>query len=234
MDIIVVLIIVMIICWLFNKNNTEHMTNDNIEHMSDEAVQNLSSLSKMYDTGAMAVKDVKLTGGLVLGDKFRLSGTGDKFGNDEWLRLMNKDNTDQYGGLAANKLWTAELTLAGPVKGNVAATGEVQTGVIRGTDRLHLTGPKDAFMMFPSGVHVTRDWGGNGNLNVQGTLQADNIVTNSVRIGNFVMRISPRADWPNHLIITNNGENKNGIVLAPDGRFHEYHGDGRPHRVQID
>jgi hypothetical protein len=43
---------------------------------------------------------------LQLGDKFRLSGVGDKWGNDAWLRLMDKDNTNYYGGLAAGQLYS--------------------------------------------------------------------------------------------------------------------------------
>lgn len=43
---------------------------------------------------------------LHLGTKWRLSGAGDKFHNDDWLRLMNTENTGYYGGLALKKLWT--------------------------------------------------------------------------------------------------------------------------------
>lgn len=43
---------------------------------------------------------------LQLGDKFLLSGIGDTQGNDEWLRLFNKDGTSYYGGFAAGKLWS--------------------------------------------------------------------------------------------------------------------------------
>jgi hypothetical protein len=43
---------------------------------------------------------------LHLGNKWRLSAIGDKYHNDDWLRLMNVGNTGYYGGLAAKKLWT--------------------------------------------------------------------------------------------------------------------------------
>jgi len=42
---------------------------------------------------------------LHLGTKWRLSAVGDKFGNDDWLRLTNKENTGYYGGLAIKKIW---------------------------------------------------------------------------------------------------------------------------------
>jgi hypothetical protein len=42
---------------------------------------------------------------LNLGQKFSLSGVGDKFGNDEWLRLLDGQGQDLYGGIAANKFY---------------------------------------------------------------------------------------------------------------------------------
>lgn len=41
-----------------------------------------------------------------LGNKFRLSGVGDKFSNDDWMRVMNTANSGLYGGVAAGKIWS--------------------------------------------------------------------------------------------------------------------------------
>jgi hypothetical protein len=41
-----------------------------------------------------------------LADKWRLSGVGDWWANDEWLRIADIANTGFYGGLAAGKFWT--------------------------------------------------------------------------------------------------------------------------------
>lgn len=54
---------------------------------------------------------------LQLGDKWRMSGVGDRDGNDDWLRLLKWDNSGYFGGLAAGRLWTGE------------------GGVVRGSDR---------------------------------------------------------------------------------------------------
>lgn len=44
---------------------------------------------------------------LHLGKKWLFSGIGDeKEGDDEWLRLLNHDGRDYYGGFAAGKLWS--------------------------------------------------------------------------------------------------------------------------------
>ena len=48
---------------------------------------------------------------LDLGNKFSLSGIGDGIANDEYLRLMNKENTALYGGLAASKIFSSEGTI---------------------------------------------------------------------------------------------------------------------------
>ncbi len=42
-----------------------------------------------------------------LGNKFRLSGVGDRLANDDWLRLMNTANTGYSGGIAASKMWSS-------------------------------------------------------------------------------------------------------------------------------
>ena len=58
--------------------------------------------------GKLNVTDSTKTNILHLGEKFRLSGVGDRDGNDDWLRLFNKDNTGYYGGLAAGRLWAKD------------------------------------------------------------------------------------------------------------------------------
>jgi len=46
------------------------------------------------------------TSKLRLADKWLLSGDGDAYTNDEWLRLFNANTATYYGGLAAHKLWS--------------------------------------------------------------------------------------------------------------------------------
>jgi hypothetical protein len=52
---------------------------------------------------------------LNLGNKFRLSGTGDAHGNDDWIRLFGVDNKGYYGGIAMNKchIQTSDFLVAG-------------------------------------------------------------------------------------------------------------------------
>ncbi len=52
---------------------------------------------------------------VLLGDKWILSGVGDGQANDDWLRLVNKNGKDYFGGIAMNKLWvgTPDATIAG-------------------------------------------------------------------------------------------------------------------------
>jgi len=52
---------------------------------------------------------------------------GDKHGNDDWLRLFNKDGTGYYGGLAAGRLWSGGATyLTGPTyTKDITASGKL-------------------------------------------------------------------------------------------------------------
>lgn len=60
------------------------------------------STSQISDS--VITKNAK-TGILRLGDKFSLSGVGEKLGDDEWLRLMNIKGDALYGGIGADKLY---------------------------------------------------------------------------------------------------------------------------------
>lgn len=62
---------------------------------------------------------------LRLGDKWLLSGVGDAHGNDDWLRLFNKDGTGYFGGIAMNNLWINNDAFFG---GNVGV-GTINPGV---------------------------------------------------------------------------------------------------------
>lgn len=67
---------------------------------------------------------------LRLGDKWLLSGVGDAHGNDDWLRLFNKDGTGYFGGIAMNKLWlNNDATIHGNIdlKGNLCIKGDCRS-----------------------------------------------------------------------------------------------------------
>ena len=48
---------------------------------------------------------------LQLGEKWLLSGVGDVYANDDWLRLFNTAGSGYYGGLAAGRLWSSNGTV---------------------------------------------------------------------------------------------------------------------------
>ena len=66
---------------------------------------NTGQIRMHFDTdGGVFKTDV-----LRLGDKWRLSAIGDHDANDDWLRLMNAENTGYRGGLAATNLWCKDF-----------------------------------------------------------------------------------------------------------------------------
>ena len=58
---------------------------------------------------------------LQLGNKWLLSGIGDAWGDDSWLRFFNANGSaNYYGGIAANSLWSGgNIYTGGPIYGNV-------------------------------------------------------------------------------------------------------------------
>ena len=78
-------------------------------------------------TQLLDVAGVTKTQRLRLGDKWLLSGVGDPAANDEWLRLLNVNGPDHYGGFAAGKLWTSSGSLSGSdrrLKTEIAPIGQ--------------------------------------------------------------------------------------------------------------
>jgi hypothetical protein len=74
------------------KVDTESTTRDTKDKEIDATIQKLKS-------GVQTDK-------IQLGDKFLMSGVG----KDDWLRVMDKDGKNYYGGVAANKLWSGTET----------------------------------------------------------------------------------------------------------------------------
>ena len=91
--------------------------------MSANVSGNISALSgdlSSINSKSLNVDNVNVSkvGSIILGGKFRFNGGKDKDGDDEWLRMMNKDNNAYYGGIAANNLYAANSITANSISAN--------------------------------------------------------------------------------------------------------------------
>jgi hypothetical protein len=76
------------------------------KQVNEHKVDTKKTLDKYFDNLAKQVTTKStITGSINLGKKFKLSGVGDGHANDDWLRVMNSEGKDFYGGVAMNKLW---------------------------------------------------------------------------------------------------------------------------------
>jgi hypothetical protein len=108
--IVLIILLVFVICST-RMEGAKSVTAVDKKTTPSEAIKNIAS---MYNN------DNLITSKLQLGNKWSLSGIGDAYGNDDWLRLMKTDGSKAYyGGLAADKLWTNELA------GNVKLSGKL-------------------------------------------------------------------------------------------------------------
>jgi hypothetical protein len=99
---------------------------------------------------------------LQLGDKWMLSGVGDKHANDGWLRLFHANEQGYHGGLAAGKLWSGgDVHVGNDVTMNNGKT-------IRSSGRMHIHPQEKLYLLAKKGTHVSRAWGGAGDLQVDG------------------------------------------------------------------
>eukprot|EP00798_Chlamydomonas_sp_ICE-L_P005629 gene5629-biopygen2676 len=92
----------------------------------DAVAHKFTADGNAWHKGGMTA-DVTNVNSIKLGNKWSLSGVGDKHGNDDWLRLFNKDGTGYYGGLAAGRLWSGgATTLDGPTyTKDITASGKL-------------------------------------------------------------------------------------------------------------
>lgn len=102
------------------KNNINKTIETNTKQLTDNITDTKNSLQTQMNNHKTDTKKTlddyftnlaeqvttksTVTGTVNLGNKFRLSGVGDAHGNDDWLRIFNKDGKDYYGGVAMGKL----------------------------------------------------------------------------------------------------------------------------------
>ena len=87
-------------------------------------------------SSASAPGNLTVTGNFLLGNKAMLYANGDKFANDNWVRLMKADGATAYsgmngGGLAVSNLYSEQDTTANrnlQVNGNINANGTSSFG----------------------------------------------------------------------------------------------------------
>jgi hypothetical protein len=72
---------------------------NNVQVLQYNTVTN-ESITNNVTTRSAYVNDIQL------GEKWLLSGSGDTFADDGWLRVLNTDQSDFYGGIAVGDLWT--------------------------------------------------------------------------------------------------------------------------------
>ena len=185
-------------------------TNTNLAKTNDNLNNQFKTLSEQVTTKNLNVAsnatigNVLKTSKVQLGDKWTLSGKGDAHANDDWLRVMNKDSKDYYGGVAMGKLWVgkdAEIGNSANV-GNVMKAGKVQLGdkwILSGKgdgqandDWLRLTG-KDGKGYY-GGFAANKLWVGGdvdvgnavraNNLNVRANTTTNALTANTLKVNN--------------------------------------------------
>jgi uncharacterized membrane-anchored protein YhcB (DUF1043 family) len=202
---------------------------------TSEVLDDLNKVRQKMDAtyNGISVKGFTKMDKLQLGDKFTLSGVGDGYANDDWLRVMGKDGKNYSGGVASGKLYSKDFVHS---DGNVSLKGDMvfngdnkwilhtpddgrQILYVAPTDktgkwnwnaktqfqndgsidissdlrmenartlynkgRQHIHGEEKLFLLNKGGVYVNKAWGGNGELNVDGNLnEHSDIVMDNAR-----------------------------------------------------
>jgi len=94
---------------------SEQFTVENFPQSTPMNVMYSDAAGNLGTTTDLGLKNLTISsdGAMLLGNKFRLNGGVDAWKDDDWLRMMNKENTDYYGGFAAGRLYSAGDTTVG-------------------------------------------------------------------------------------------------------------------------
>ena len=166
-----------------------------------DAIRNLSTVATKLQAGGLAVPGVLKTNKINLTtDRWenQHEGNGKSYVvNDDGIykKLMLVGNDSGGGGVRRVGMWddveiSRNLQVNGSINtsGNITAGGDMNVGsgrTIASQGRLHITGAELLYILNKNGVIIGKEWGGNGNLAVQGdmTVQGRNILAelNSLR-----------------------------------------------------
>ena len=107
--------------------------NGNLGTTTDLGLQNLTVNGDSSVTGTLTMGNGKVStnGSLVLGNKFRFNANKDAHADDDWLRMMNPENTGYSGGFAAGKLYGGSLIHSDGTmysRGTISAGGDISAG----------------------------------------------------------------------------------------------------------
>jgi len=143
------------------------------------AINTLAQIAKNLMAGGVTIPgNMNIQGDLVFPNQTTIKGAGRlHIGGEELLYILNKK------GVMIGREWggTGDLQVQGHshIGGNLGVGGSINVGAdiniaggktIACKGRLHTGGEEYLYILNKAGVMIGREWGGNGNLNVQGDL----------------------------------------------------------------
>ena len=174
-DIIFFIIIGLVILTCYCQSTDEKF--ENIANADIEAIRNLNNIAAKLTAGKLTTPgNMTVTGDLGVGPTIAGSGRLHITG-PELLYILNKN------GVMIGKEWggSGDLSVQGNtnVGGSIAAGGDINPGnninlpngkTIAGAGRMHISTGELLYLLPKNGVIIGKEWGGNGDLSVQGTL----------------------------------------------------------------
>jgi hypothetical protein len=195
--------------------------------------------------GPISTSNVQ-TNAMQLGNKWKLSGTGDSIANDNWLRLTNSEGTNYNGGIATANIYSRDnaymnaaqvnaLTSVGQEDNNWItvnrADGNLKFGATSTNRGLWSDGARDTSIYTNGTAKLTIKQ--DGTVNIPGTLNAGivNTQTFSAPANNYIS--TDKSDGTNWFTIQRgdgniqfgtDGQNNRGIVNSGVKNFNIYNG----------
>ena len=187
-----------------------------------DAIRNLATVATKLQAGGLTVPGVMKTN--------KINLTNDKWENihegDGKSYVVSDDGNYKKLMLVGHKSAGADARRIGmwddvEISRNLQVNGNVKTGTLTSDGRLHISGNELLYLLNKNGVIIGKEWGGNGNLSVQGnTFVNGDIITSG---GNNWLFHTPDDERRTMYIVPSKGYGNQdwnwdaAIELNPDG-----------------
>lgn len=155
------------------ENEGKYEIREDFPQTSPMNVLYSDSLGNLSSTDDLGLKNLTITenGALLLGNKFRFNANRDAYLDDDYLRLMNKDNNGYGGGFAGSKIYGKNSVQS---DGTMSAAGALSAGSIS------TSGALSARSISTTGAVNA------GSISTTGAVNAGSVSTNGLEISKTI------------------------------------------------
>lgn len=188
---IIVLVLIFHLYWTNDTKETMAEVSSDIKeavkqvYLADvEAIRNLSEVATKLQAGGLTVPgNLTTTGTLITNGNLNIKDFSIGGSKANGIALSRKDGSATIFDFTDNKNYIRGNTIIdGEITANGAKLFTPANNTIECAGRQHVTGPELLYLLNKNGVVIGKEWGGNGNLQVQGNANVGSLTIGGTTI----------------------------------------------------